>query len=438
MKTFRAKPGYFWDVILWNMQKLVSFFKIKKLWKTNKNPVQIYIHSAFCKSICKYCCYRGTTLTEKNKNLYHKYFYKYLPKQINRYKKIINSQYINSIYFGGGTPNTEENLENLVPAFEKLRDVKCNEKIIELHTGLPITDRTIDVLKKEHFTTVILCQQTFDKEKLKLENRTDIANNDLDSIIGKLHGAGINVGMDFIVFGDGPGRIDTDMDTVLGWRNRPDEITVALSFFENLSFSNIKDASSKLLQNGYTIPLLYENPDVYIKRKPFRFVLKNKFNLFYNTFYSFIPYLVEKSSFENFDTGVLGIGSLPGMVKQTFSRVQNTTYSETWDGKKVRYTLYRPLSYKKRLENVLKSLPDCLPVGTQIFIEQSQDPYNRCKIEVSSPIQIDIKFPPRFPSKLLNAVRGNFVKETQEKLDGTGPAKVILNEWEAFDSRCLQ
>lgn len=266
----------------------------------------------------------------------------------------------------------------------------------------------------------------------------DIANNDLDSIIGKLHGAGISVGMDFIAFGDNLDRIDTDMDTILGWRNKPDEITVALSFFENLSFSNIENASSKLLQNGYTIPLLYENPDVYIKRKPFRFVLKNKFNSFYNTFYSFIPYLVEKSSFENFDTSVLGIGSLPGMVKQTFSRVQNTTYSETWNGKKVRYTLYRPLSYKKQLENVLKSLPDCLPVGTQIFIEQSQYPYNRRKIEVSSPIQIDIKFPPRFPSKLLNAVRGNFVKETQEKLDRAGPAEVILNEWEAFDSRCLQ
>lgn len=420
------------------MQKLVSFFKIKKLWKTNKNPVQIYIHSAFCKSICKYCCYRGTTLTEKNKDLYHKYFYKYLPKQIDRYKKIINSQYINSIYFGGGTPNTEENLENLAPVFEKLRDVKCNEKIIELHTGLPITDRTINALKKEHFTTVILCQQTFDKEKLKLENRMDIANNDLDSIIGKLHDAGINVGMDFIVFGDDPGRIDIDMDTVLGWRNRPDEITVALSFFENLSFSAIENASSKLLQNGYTIPLLYENPDVYIKRKPFRFILKDKLKPFYNTFYSFIPYLIETNSHGTFETSILGIGSLPGMIKQTFSKIRDITYSETWNEKKTRYTLYRPLSYKKQLENVLKSLPDCLPVGTQIFINQCQDSYNRHKIEASNPVQINIKISPGFPSKLLGTVHSNFVKEIREKLSKPGLPEVILNEWEAFDPRCLQ
>lgn len=215
------------------MQKLVSFFKIKKLWRANKNPVQIYIHSAFCKSICKYCCYRGTALTEKNKDLYYRYFYKYLPKQIDKYKKIISSQQINSIYFGGGTPNIEEDLANLMPAFEKLRNVQCNEKIIELHTGLPITDKTIELLKKEHFTTVTLCQQTFDKKKLNYENRIDVANNDLDSIVGKFHNAGINVGMDFIVFKDDSERINTDIDKILSWQNKPDEITIYLNFLKS-------------------------------------------------------------------------------------------------------------------------------------------------------------------------------------------------------------
>lgn len=218
------------------MQKVIPFLKIKKLWKANKNPVQIYIHSAFCKSICKYCCYRGTALAEKNKDLYYKYFYKYLPKQINKYKKIISNRHINSIYFGGGTPNTEEDLANLIPAFEKLRDVQCNEKIIELHTGLPIIDKTIELLKKEHFTTAILCQQTFDKKKLKHENRIDIANNNLDSIIEKFHNIDINVGLDLIVFKDGPDSIITDINTILSWQNKPDEITIALNYFEELKF----------------------------------------------------------------------------------------------------------------------------------------------------------------------------------------------------------
>lgn len=266
----------------------------------------------------------------------------------------------------------------------------------------------------------------------------DIANNDLDSIIGKLHNAGINVGMDFIIFKDSFGRIDIDMDTVLSWRNRPDEITVALSYFEKLDFSNIESASSKLLQNGYTIPLLYENPDVYLKKKLFRFILKDKFKLFYNTFYSFIPYLAETNSHEAFDTSILEIGSLPGMVKQTFSKIRDITYSETWNEKRTKYTLYRPLSYKKQLENVLKSLPDLLPVGTQILINQDQTLYNRHKIEASNPVQINIKISPGFPSKLLGTVHSNFIREIREKLSRPGLPEVILNEWEAFDPRCLQ
>lgn len=420
------------------MQKLVSFFKIKKLWKANKNPVQIYIHSAFCKSICKYCCYRGATLTEKNKDLYYKYFYKYLPKQIDKYKKIISSQQINSIYFGGGTPNIEKDLANLMPAFEKIRDVKCNEKIIELHMGLPITDKAIEILKKEHFTTVILCQQTFDKKKLEQENRVNIANNDLNTIIKKFHDADINVGMDFIAFADDPNRITSDINSFLSIENKPDEITIALNYFEELSFSSIEGACSKLSQIGYTLPLIYESPSRYFQRKVFRFVYKDKFNLFYNTLYSFIPYLSETNSFEAFDTSILGIGSLPSMIKQTFSKVRDNTYSENWNGKKVKYTLYRPLSYKKQIKNLLKFLPDYLPVGTQIIIKQDQAFHNRLKIETSSPIQVNINFPPRFPSALLNTIRNNFIEETQKELNKADFTKVILNEKEMIDSRCLQ
>ncbi len=420
------------------MQKVIPFLKIKKLWKANNNPVQIYIHSAFCKSICKYCCYRGTALTEKNKDLYYKYFYKYLPKQINKYKKIISNQHINSIYFGGGTPNTEEDLANLIPAFQKLRDVQCIEKIIELHAGLSITDKMIELLKKEHFTTVILCQQTFDKKKLKHENRVNIANNDLDSIVGKFHNVGISVGLDLIVFKDAPDSIITDINTILSWQNKPDEITIALNYFEELKFLNIANICSELFQFGYTVPLIYENPYKHFQRKIFRFVRKNKLNIFYNTFYSFIPYLSEANSLESFDTSVLGIGSLPNMVKQTFSKIGNTTYSETWNGKTTKYTLYEPLSYKKQIKDLLRSLPDYIPVGTQIVIKQGQASFNKLKIEASNPIRVNIDFSSRFPSMLLDTTRNNFIKDTRRKLNEAGCIEVILNEKEMFDFRCLQ
>ena len=244
--------------------------------------------------------------------------------------------------------------------------------------------------------------------------------------------------MDFIVFKDDSERINTDIDKILSWQNKPDEITIDLNFFEELSFSSIEGACSKLSQIGYTIPLIYESPNRYFQRKAFRFVCKDKFNLFYNTLYSFSPYMSETNSFEAFDTSILGIGSLPNMIKQTFSKVRNNTYSENWNGKKVKYTLYRPLSYKKQIKNLLKFLPDYLPVDTQIIIKQDQAFLNKLKIETSSPIQVNINFPPRFPSALLNTTRNNFIEETQKELNKVDFTKVILNEKEMFDFRCLQ
>lgn len=87
---------------------------------------------------------------------------------------------------------------------------------------------------------------------------------------------------------------------------------------------------------------------------------------------------------------------------------------------------------------MLKLLPDYLPVDTQIIIKQDQAFLNKLKIETSSPIQVNIDFPPRFPSALLNTVRNNFIKETQKELNKADFTKVILNEKEMFDYRCLQ
>jgi hypothetical protein len=87
---------------------------------------------------------------------------------------------------------------------------------------------------------------------------------------------------------------------------------------------------------------------------------------------------------------------------------------------------------------LLKFLPDYLPVGTQIVIKQDQAFFNKLKIETSSPIQVNINFPPRFPSALLNTIRNNFIEETQKELNKADFTKVILNEKEMFDSRCLQ
>lgn len=76
---------------------------------------------------------------------------------------------------------------------------------------------------------------------------------------------------------------------------------------------------------------------------------------------------------------------------------------------------------------ILRSLPDYIPVGTQIVIKQGQAPFNKFKIEASSPIRVNIDFSPKFPSVLLNTVRDNFIETTRRKLNEADFTEVILN-----------
>lgn len=339
----------------------ITFEEIKELWKTNTKPVQVYIHSAFCKSQCSFCAYSGALY---KKDIYDKYFYEYLPNQIDNYKDILRSQKIHGIYFGGGTPNMESDLNNLKPAFERVRDINCNEKIIELHMGLPITDETIEVLKKENFNTVMLCQQTFDKEKLKQEHRVNSANNNLDKLISKFHNANINVGLDLIAFLDDHSRIIKDIAFLKTLENKPDEISVPF-FYGSKPYFWLESSYEDLSDMGYCIVDLPKNDNEQLSSlysaKDFRFVLKSKLSEYRVNFYSFPSDLKGKDSYY---TSTLGIGSYPNMLLQTFSRISNTIYTEQWNYKEAIYKVLKIKSLKEALLDYINSLPSNFEIPT--------------------------------------------------------------------------
>lgn len=359
----------------------ISFDQIEQIWADNDKPTQLYIHSAFCKSICKYCAYKGHIYDEA---LYKKYFFEYLPSQIEKYKHIIDSQNIHSIYFGGGTPNTEEDLANLEPIFKLLHNVPCEEKIIEIHTGLPITDKTVEVLKRENFNTVILGVQTFDTEKLASENRIHGANNDIDEIIGKLQKAGINVGMDFIAFPDDKNRIVNDVNKLTLFKNWPDEISIA-PLYGSADGENIARFITDLTKYGYELVLpkahASKSTECLMQQRCWRFIKPEKLDGFADTFYSFIPYLSETaSSSDSSYTSCLGIGSTKGMPKQTYSRVGLTRYYEIWDGEKVKYSCKKQTSLKQLLMNTFKDFPDLVPENFKIEIIANNASDSNCSI----------------------------------------------------------
>ena len=82
----------------------------------------IYIHIPFCKQACHYCDFHfSTSLKNKEKLL------KALGKELQLRKKEFQTQVVETIYFGGGTPSllTIEELEGLID------DVYRNFNVIE-------------------------------------------------------------------------------------------------------------------------------------------------------------------------------------------------------------------------------------------------------------------------------------------------------------------
>ena len=102
-----------------NILSLNNYFIMQNL--------SIYIHYPFCKSKCPYCDFNSYCNIKIDEE---KLLQAYL-NEIEYYKKIIEVNNINTIYFGGGTPSlmSEKLLFNI---FEKIKVPGINRSIIIL------------------------------------------------------------------------------------------------------------------------------------------------------------------------------------------------------------------------------------------------------------------------------------------------------------------
>lgn len=336
----------------------ISFNDVKKMWNVNKYPVHLYIHSPYCKSICSYCAYKGNLLDDGFDN----YFNNVLPQEISNYREIIDKQKIQCIYFGGGTPNFKLDLSNLDACFEAIRDIPCKEKAIELHMGIEITDETINKLKNEGFTTVILCQQTFNEDLLKSQNRIS-TKNDIKELIKKFHEKGINCGVDLIAFVNSPVEIlISDVKRVLD--AEPDEVSIA-PLYQNrekaveINQVNFREVYDLFKEKGMIPDNVITNV-TWSACKVFRWYNPSLWTGHYLTqktsgFFSFVSGLDDGIiDFPNY-TSVLGIGSFNNKIKKTFSSINcQYFYCENFDGTETKYFLLR----NKSFYNIMREMID--------------------------------------------------------------------------------
>ncbi len=134
-------------------------------------PLGIYIHIPFCASKCGYCDFYSLTGCE---GLMPKYL-DALTAHIRESAQSLSKYYIDSVYFGGGTPSYF-GAERLCEVFSELKNtgmvLKDSEVTVEVNPDSARL-RELKLLRKEGFNRISLGVQS--------------ANNDILKLIGRRH-----------------------------------------------------------------------------------------------------------------------------------------------------------------------------------------------------------------------------------------------------------
>lgn len=408
---------------------VANFKEIHDKWLDNIFPITLYINSPFCDKNCSYCVYRGDCNSSKETR--DKFFNEHLVEQYSKYEDIINSNEIRSIYFGGGTPNLEGSLSQLIPIFEKVKNLDPKEKIIELHVGYEINDDQIDLLSKYNFTTVILCQQTFDESLLKKVNRINNYKNDLSNLIYKLHQADIKVGLDLIYFSDikeGNDILKKDLEIINGFDNLPDEITVASNYlYRNLNnleeLKEILTSSSLLSKYLSEIPLTVNNMQ-FVKcfrfYSPEGFIAKQR-----NEFYSFLPALEESINALGEEVSTLGIGSFKNQDKWVYSCINQeySYYEKCTNLGEVSYVVTSSVSGYDQIINLVNWMKEAnagkpLPLGSRVVVEFNDIPVENFTTNLSNPFMINFD---------ISNCPEDYINNLNNSLNLIGKKNILLN-----------
>ncbi len=131
----------------------------------------IYIHIPFCKTICSYCDFPKQIAKEEVQN-------KYIDNLINEFRYYEKQDWFynwnkktNSIYIGGGTPNSLS-LVNLKKLLNVLKPylLNNNENTIEINPEL-LTIEQVKLFKEFNINRISIGVQTFNNDIIKLIRR---------------------------------------------------------------------------------------------------------------------------------------------------------------------------------------------------------------------------------------------------------------------------
>ena len=128
----------------------------------------IYIHIPFCKQACFYCDFHFSTSLKKKDELIN-----CLVSEIKLRKNELNTDVIQTIYFGGGTPSLLQlsEIDRIIDAVYENYEVVANPEITLEANPDDLTSSKIVELATSKINRLSIGIQSFFEEDLKLMNR---------------------------------------------------------------------------------------------------------------------------------------------------------------------------------------------------------------------------------------------------------------------------
>lgn len=318
------------------MHRQSSLDEILALWNRSKSNLNVYVHSPFCPSICKFCYYKGKEFDfDRDYPLYRKYYYDYLPKTIKPFLPIIESRQIGNYFFGGGTPSLmkPEAMCFIFDMFPVFREVKS--KTFEIHPAV-WTENQLDILAEYNFNCCIIGIQSFDKSVLDRQGRLYATKEKIKDLAQKIKDRGMYLAIDIIY------RMDTidadeifkrDLECLVDLDS--DIISLQYNFNELREDENIGRFLELVFESPLTANYRWakatrENPVTSIdkekKKKALRYIKNNlSYEIYSTEIFRFLNTIDEGS--KHFFKGagypsLIGFGSYQNCCKNTFSTIR--------------------------------------------------------------------------------------------------------------------
>lgn len=192
------------------MWRVIDKHLLQRLWLTRtweqNDTFNLYIDSPFCAQACSFCMLRSTLRDRNNRDAFQTY-HDALLEEIRDWAPVLRSRPIDTVYFGGGTPSliSPELMHLLFDAVPGIQTIpsKCFES-----DPLSLTPLKLEILASYRFSYVTFGIQTFDREELHRQHRTNPHIGRLKDLTSYALRLGIEVSYDLMCFLNG----DDDAD----------------------------------------------------------------------------------------------------------------------------------------------------------------------------------------------------------------------------------